>query len=147
MWQISCVQTCLHIASRSEAMSRVVTAAGVHCSTNMLGTCGVWLLLLLCRLETTRRVSVITITLSREPLDSSNVGYQPPLPEDQVRSQSWLQGALFNNMCGCQGWDGGCVSSTITAKAPGARCNDAIFVGRGCKLRTACVFAEGAYTT
>jgi hypothetical protein len=40
----------------------------------------------LCRLETTRRVSVITITLSREPLDSSNVGYQPPLPEDQVRS-------------------------------------------------------------
>lgn len=36
------------------------------------------------RLETTRRVSVITIILSREPLDSSDVGYQPPLPEDQV---------------------------------------------------------------
>jgi hypothetical protein len=37
-----------------------------------------------------RRVSVITITLSRDPLDSSNVGYQPPLPEDQVRYVFYL---------------------------------------------------------
>lgn len=41
------------------------------------------------RLETTRRVSVITITLSKEPLDSSHIGYQPPLPEDQVGVGVW----------------------------------------------------------
>lgn len=35
-------------------------------------------------LETQRRVSVITITLSKEPLDTSHIGYQPPLPADQV---------------------------------------------------------------
>jgi ribonuclease P/MRP protein subunit RPP25 len=35
-------------------------------------------------IETTRRVSVITITLSKEPLDTDHIGYQPPLPADQV---------------------------------------------------------------
>lgn len=41
------------------------------------------------RLETTRRVSVITIVLSRDPLDTNNLGYQEPLPEDQVCSVRW----------------------------------------------------------
>lgn len=41
------------------------------------------------RLETTRRVSVINITLSREPLDTSNIGYQEPIPEDQVCAVGW----------------------------------------------------------
>lgn len=36
-------------------------------------------------IDTTRHVSVITITLSKEPLDSSLPGYQPPLPESEVR--------------------------------------------------------------
>ncbi|GFY95804.1 alba DNA/RNA-binding protein [Actinidia rufa] len=36
-------------------------------------------------LETTRHVSMITITLSKEKLDASSVGYQPPLPADQVK--------------------------------------------------------------
>ncbi|XP_042468808.1 ATP-dependent RNA helicase A-like [Zingiber officinale] len=36
-------------------------------------------------LETTRHVSVISITLSRKELDTSAVGYQPPLPRDLVR--------------------------------------------------------------
>jgi hypothetical protein len=35
-------------------------------------------------LETQRRVSVICITLSKEPLDTAHIGYQPPLPADQV---------------------------------------------------------------
>jgi hypothetical protein len=35
-------------------------------------------------LETQRRVSVICITLSKEPLDTDHIGYQPPLPADQV---------------------------------------------------------------
>jgi len=33
----------------------------------------------------TRNVSFIEITLSKEALDTNNKGYQPPLPEDQVK--------------------------------------------------------------
>ena len=36
-------------------------------------------------LETTRHVSVISITLSKVQLDTSKPGYQQPLPEDQVK--------------------------------------------------------------
>ncbi|XP_021909766.1 protein decapping 5-like, partial [Carica papaya] len=36
-------------------------------------------------LETTRHVSIITITLSKKELDLSSAGYQPPLPADQVK--------------------------------------------------------------
>ncbi|MQL70679.1 hypothetical protein Taro_002991 [Colocasia esculenta] len=36
-------------------------------------------------LETTRHVSLITITLSKEVLDTSSVGYQLPLPSDLVK--------------------------------------------------------------
>uniref|UniRef100_A0A1D1XPJ0 Alba-like protein C9orf23 n=1 Tax=Anthurium amnicola TaxID=1678845 RepID=A0A1D1XPJ0_9ARAE len=36
-------------------------------------------------LETTRHVSVIAITLSKKELDTSSVGYQSPLPVDQVK--------------------------------------------------------------
>ncbi|KAL9261473.1 DNA/RNA-binding protein ALBA1-like protein [Drosera capensis] len=36
-------------------------------------------------LETTRHVSMITIALSKKELDTSNIGYQPPLTDDQVK--------------------------------------------------------------
>ncbi|XP_057819841.2 uncharacterized protein LOC131032809 [Cryptomeria japonica] len=36
-------------------------------------------------LETTRHVSMITITLSTKQFDTSCTGYQPPLPADQVK--------------------------------------------------------------
>ncbi|KAJ0964059.1 hypothetical protein J5N97_029181 [Dioscorea zingiberensis] len=36
-------------------------------------------------IETTRHVSMITITLSKKDLDKSSVGYQSPLPMDQVK--------------------------------------------------------------
>ncbi|XP_062198665.1 H/ACA ribonucleoprotein complex subunit GAR1-like isoform X2 [Phragmites australis] len=36
-------------------------------------------------LETTRHVSMITITLSKKELDKSSVGYQSPLPADEVK--------------------------------------------------------------
>ncbi|XP_030447147.1 uncharacterized protein LOC115670086 isoform X2 [Syzygium oleosum] len=36
-------------------------------------------------LETTRHVSMITITLSKKELDTSSVGYQPPLPAEMVK--------------------------------------------------------------
>ncbi|KAJ0492903.1 putative DNA/RNA-binding protein Alba [Helianthus annuus] len=36
-------------------------------------------------LETTRHVSMITITLSKAELNTSSIGYQPPLPADQVK--------------------------------------------------------------
>ncbi|XP_076940808.1 uncharacterized protein LOC143610121 [Bidens hawaiensis] len=37
-------------------------------------------------LETTRHVSMITVTLSKTELDTSSIGYQPPLPADQVKA-------------------------------------------------------------
>jgi hypothetical protein len=37
-------------------------------------------------LETTRHVSMITITLSTKELDKTSTGYQPPLPADQVKA-------------------------------------------------------------
>ncbi|TYJ34846.1 hypothetical protein E1A91_A05G196500v1 [Gossypium mustelinum] len=37
-------------------------------------------------METTRHVSMITITLSKNELNPSSVGYQPPLPADQVKA-------------------------------------------------------------
>ncbi|KAJ4837913.1 hypothetical protein Tsubulata_031512 [Turnera subulata] len=42
----------------------------------------------LLRLETTRHVSMITITLSKKELNTSSVGYQPPLPADQVKAST-----------------------------------------------------------
>ncbi|XP_012447730.1 uncharacterized protein LOC105770911 isoform X1 [Gossypium raimondii] len=36
-------------------------------------------------LETTRHVPMISITLSKNELNTSSVGYQPPLPADQVK--------------------------------------------------------------
>ncbi|XP_015580106.1 uncharacterized protein LOC8273516 isoform X1 [Ricinus communis] len=36
-------------------------------------------------LETTRHVSVVTITLSKKELNLSSIGYQPPIPADQVK--------------------------------------------------------------
>ncbi|TVU26704.1 hypothetical protein EJB05_29260, partial [Eragrostis curvula] len=36
-------------------------------------------------LETTRHVSMITITLSKEQLDISSPGYQPPIPAEEVK--------------------------------------------------------------
>ncbi|KAL8059290.1 hypothetical protein ABFX02_03G076000 [Erythranthe guttata] len=36
-------------------------------------------------LETTRKVSMVTITLSKKDLDTANIGYQPPIPADQVK--------------------------------------------------------------
>ncbi|KAL8459184.1 hypothetical protein ACS0TY_036597 [Phlomoides rotata] len=36
-------------------------------------------------LETTRKVSMVTITLSKKELDTANIGYQTPIPADQVK--------------------------------------------------------------
>ncbi|KAG6419724.1 hypothetical protein SASPL_116234 [Salvia splendens] len=42
-------------------------------------------------LETTRKVSMVTITLSKKDLDLNNVGYQPPIPADQVKVSTELE--------------------------------------------------------
>ncbi|KAM0886396.1 hypothetical protein ACQ4PT_029721 [Festuca glaucescens] len=36
-------------------------------------------------LETTRHVSMITLTLSKKALDTSSTGYQPPIPAEEVK--------------------------------------------------------------
>ncbi|KAL6506681.1 hypothetical protein OROHE_022513 [Orobanche hederae] len=36
-------------------------------------------------LETTRKVSMVTITLSKKELDKTDIGYQQPIPADQVK--------------------------------------------------------------
>ncbi|KAG8377970.1 hypothetical protein BUALT_Bualt08G0089200 [Buddleja alternifolia] len=41
-------------------------------------------------LETTRKVSMVTITLSKKELDTTNIGYQPPIPADQVKVSTEL---------------------------------------------------------
>ncbi|CAA6663239.1 unnamed protein product [Spirodela intermedia] len=42
-------------------------------------------------LETTRHVSIITITLSKKELDTSSVGYQSPLPADLVKPHAEVE--------------------------------------------------------
>ncbi|KAL3627817.1 hypothetical protein CASFOL_028232 [Castilleja foliolosa] len=42
-------------------------------------------------LETTRKVSMVTITLSKNELDKTNIGYQPPIPVDQVKVPTDLE--------------------------------------------------------
>ncbi|XP_022860191.1 ribonuclease P protein subunit p25-like protein [Olea europaea var. sylvestris] len=42
-------------------------------------------------LETTRKVSMITIKLSKKELDTTNIGYQLPLPADQVKVSTELE--------------------------------------------------------
>ncbi|GMP44623.1 hypothetical protein CsSME_00013476 [Camellia sinensis var. sinensis] len=45
-------------------------------------------------LETTRHVSMITISLSKEELNTSSVGYQSPLPADQKDHLLVVEGAV-----------------------------------------------------
>ncbi|XP_015073022.1 protein FAM98B-like isoform X2 [Solanum pennellii] len=60
-------------------------------------------------LETTRHVSVITIILSKEELDTSSAGYQPPIPADQVRPLTEYDygGGRFNDGVPGNGGEGG----------------------------------------
>jgi len=39
------------------------------------------------QVEVTRRVSAITVTLSKDPLDSNNAGYQPPIDQSEVQAE------------------------------------------------------------
>ncbi|GFS46651.1 alba DNA/RNA-binding protein [Actinidia rufa] len=62
-------------------------------------------------LETTRHVSVITVTLSKKELYTSSAGYQPPIPIDQVKpwnEYDYEGGAISNGLIeynGDGGWD------------------------------------------
>ncbi|EFJ26390.1 hypothetical protein SELMODRAFT_172788 [Selaginella moellendorffii] len=52
-------------------------------------------------LETTRHVSMISITLSKTELDSTSSGYQAPLPADQVKPlvEPEYDGGLVISVC------------------------------------------------
>ncbi|MBA0793185.1 hypothetical protein Gohar_017605, partial [Gossypium harknessii] len=54
-------------------------------------------------LETTRHVSIITITLSKKVLDSSSIGYQPPIPTDQVKASAEIEGNEGEDSADTQG--------------------------------------------
>ncbi|XP_039019259.1 ribonuclease P protein subunit p25-like protein [Hibiscus syriacus] len=64
-------------------------------------------------IEATRHVSIVTITLSKKELDSSSIGYQPPIPADQVKPSTEFEdnergdvnGGMVENMNG--GYDRG----------------------------------------
>ncbi|KAH9717910.1 Alba domain-containing protein [Citrus sinensis] len=65
-------------------------------------------------LETTRHVSMITITLSKKDLDTSSTGYQPPLPADQVKPWNEFEDEGGERIFlvhswdyNVDGWDGG----------------------------------------
>uniref|UniRef100_A0A804RFE3 DNA/RNA-binding protein Alba-like domain-containing protein n=1 Tax=Zea mays TaxID=4577 RepID=A0A804RFE3_MAIZE len=59
---------------------------GLHQNTTT-GSTDMWEPLEECLLllETTRHVSMITITLSKKEVDTSSIGYQSPLPADEVK--------------------------------------------------------------
>ncbi|TYH88857.1 hypothetical protein ES332_D01G217000v1 [Gossypium tomentosum] len=54
-------------------------------------------------LETTRHVSIIMITLSKKVLDSSSIGYQPPIPTDQVKASAEIEGNEGEDSADTQG--------------------------------------------
>ncbi|XP_073003062.1 uncharacterized protein [Typha latifolia] len=60
-------------------------------------------------LETTRHVSVISITLSKKELDTTSPGYQPPIPDDQVKPLAdFGYGGISNGLRDYEedgGWD------------------------------------------
>ncbi|XP_048233142.1 glycine-rich cell wall structural protein 2 isoform X2 [Ricinus communis] len=61
-------------------------------------------------LETTRHVSMLTITFSKKELDTSSTGYQPPLPVDQVKPLNEFEdegGSLRMRGRGRGGWGRG----------------------------------------
>ncbi|KAK4845606.1 hypothetical protein QYF36_007022 [Acer negundo] len=71
----------------AELLKRRVVGLHQNTSTGSIDITDVWEPLEegLLPLETTRHVSVITIILSKKELDSSSLGYQPPIPADQVK--------------------------------------------------------------
>lgn len=58
-------------------------------------------------LETTRHVSTLTITLSKKELDAFSVGYQSPLPAEQVKPLAELEYEGGNGTAGGEYGDGG----------------------------------------
>lgn len=94
--------------------------------------------------EQQRRVSVIQITLSKEPLDTSHIGYQPPLPADQVR----LEGCrlLLCRLRVVDGLEQGPMSADVSAvacrlqaSAAVAQDSDALEEGtNGCRCLCCC---------
>ncbi|TYI82101.1 hypothetical protein E1A91_D05G198500v1 [Gossypium mustelinum] len=58
-------------------------------------------------LETTRHVPMITITLSKNELNTSSVGYQPPLPADQVKASIKIDHKEGNAVVSAEYDDGG----------------------------------------
>ncbi|CAL5332096.1 unnamed protein product [Camellia sinensis] len=57
--------------------------------------------------ETTRHVSMITISLSKEELNTSSVGYQSPLPADQVKTSTEFDYEGEGSPTGCGRGRGG----------------------------------------
>ncbi|KAF2319691.1 hypothetical protein GH714_018028 [Hevea brasiliensis] len=59
----------------------------------------------------TRHISVITITLSKKELNLSSIGYQPPIPADQVKPLAEYDDERGNSNGVAEhsngGWDGG----------------------------------------
>jgi len=90
-------QTVIVLKAMGRAINKTVTVAeilkrriaGLHQTTSIDSTdiTDVWEPIEegLDRVETTRHVSSITITLSTDTLDIKASGYQPPIPEDQVK--------------------------------------------------------------
>nr|KJB58053.1 hypothetical protein B456_009G192000 [Gossypium raimondii] len=58
-------------------------------------------------LETTRHVPMISITLSKNELNTSSVGYQPPLPADQVKPSIKIDHKEGNAVVSAEYDDGG----------------------------------------
>ncbi|CAI9753374.1 unnamed protein product [Fraxinus pennsylvanica] len=81
-------------------------------------------------LETTRKVSVVSITLSKKELDTTNVGYQPPIPADQVKVSTEVDYEGGNGFAPIEYEDGGYDRNPRYARGRG-RGRGRNFRGRG----------------
>ncbi|XP_039043889.1 uncharacterized protein LOC120183222 [Hibiscus syriacus] len=84
MYAFDCV---LHFALSLTFLHRRIAGLHQNTSIGLIDITNTWEPLEegLLPIETTRHVSIITITLSKKELDSSSIGYQPPIPADQVK--------------------------------------------------------------
>lgn len=54
---------------------------------------------LLFSVTTTRRVASLTVTLSKDPLDTNHVGYQQPVPDSEVKPERPCNNHIQQNKC------------------------------------------------
>ncbi|XP_039059479.1 ribonuclease P protein subunit p25-like protein isoform X2 [Hibiscus syriacus] len=111
----------------AELIKRRITGLHQNTSTGSIDITDTWEPLEegLLPLETTRHVSIITITLSKKVLVTSSIGYQPPIPSDQVKASAAIEDTEGGNI------NGGMVDHRNGGRGYGGRGRGRGLQGRG----------------